>query len=72
MLFRRGVEPQCSYCKHGESFCRGQMGCTKYGIVDRYGKCRHFAYDPYARVPEPPKGFPKKVKLGFEWADFDK
>lgn len=55
MLFRKDIEPSCSYCKHGTRLTAEQVGCLKKGIVPAYAMCRKFQYDPLKRVPERPR-----------------
>ena len=52
MLFRRKIEPQCGYCRHGTAIEDGNVACVKKGIVSGFDSCPRFVYDPYARVPE--------------------
>ena len=54
MLFRKNIEPQCSYCKNGTSLWEGTIGCKKHGVLFDFDCCKRFKYDPYARVPEKP------------------
>ena len=53
-MFRKNVEPACTYCQHsapaGEDCCI----CVKKGIVSLWDSCRRFSYDPLRRVPEAP------------------
>lgn len=51
MLFRRKIEKSCSYCMHAAKLNNEQVLCAKKGIVDRFGACRKFCYDPCKRIP---------------------
>jgi len=59
MLFRKIIEPSCSYCVHGAKIGDGQVLCSKKGTVPAAGKCRSFRYDPIKRIP------PKAKALDF-------
>ena len=52
MLFRKKIEPRCSYrargCQHHEVIC------AKKGIVPAESHCGAFRYDPRKRVPPRP------------------
>ena len=52
MIFRKHVEPACSYCRHSSPAEEGTCICLKRGIVSEWDSCRHFSYDPLRRVPE--------------------
>jgi len=52
MLFRRNIEPRCSYCKYGTRIGFGEVACTKRGIMSDYGRCSAFRYEPTKREPE--------------------
>lgn len=53
MLFRKDIEKQCGYCAHAAKVNDSTYVCVKRGVVNRYGSCRRFQYDPLKRVPEP-------------------
>lgn len=55
MLFRKKIEPSCSYCTHAAKLADGQILCSKKGIVSCDGKCMSFRYDPVKRIPPKPK-----------------
>ena len=55
MLFRKKIEPNCSYCAHGAKIGEGQILCAKKGTVPAGGKCLSFRYDPIKRIPPRPK-----------------
>ncbi len=52
MLFRRNIEPACSYCRHGRSGPEDEVYCIYRGVMQPWERCRRFAYDPLRRVPE--------------------
>ena len=53
MLFRKKIEPLCTYCKHGEMIDEESIICPKRGVVSAWQSCKHFTYDPLKREPEP-------------------
>lgn len=55
MLFRKKIEPSCSYCTRAAKLADGQILCSKKGIVSCDGKCMSFRYDPFKRIPPKPK-----------------
>lgn len=55
MLFRKKIEPSCSYCVHSAHLADGQILCSKKGVVSPDGKCMRFRYDPIKRIPVKPK-----------------
>ena len=55
MLFRKKIERNCSYCAYSTKLDDAQALCIKKGVVDLYGKCRKFCYDPTKRIPPKPK-----------------
>lgn len=55
MLFRKKIQPSCSYCTHGAHLADGQILCSKKGVVSPDGKCMKFRYDPIKRIPVKPK-----------------
>ncbi|MBQ1351331.1 MAG: hypothetical protein IIY71_01255 [Oscillospiraceae bacterium] len=54
MLFRKKIEPCCSYCARGTAAEEGHILCAKRGIVSPHDRCRSFRYDPLRRTPPPP------------------
>ena len=54
MLFRKNIEPCCSYCLNGSWLDDESVMCVKKGVVKSWGRCRRFEYDPLKRVPEAP------------------
>ncbi len=54
MLFDRGIEPRCAYCKSGEPMDEERIICVKKGVVSPSGACRAFRYDPLKRIPPKP------------------
>ena len=55
MLFRKKIERSCSYCAYSTKLDDAQALCIKKGVVDLYGRCRKFCYDPTKRIPPKPK-----------------
>lgn len=55
MLFRKKIQPSCSYCIHSARLADGQILCAKKGVVAPDGKCVKFRYDPIKRIPVKPK-----------------
>ena len=55
MLFRKQIQPSCSYCVHAAKLADGQILCSKKGVVPSDGKCMRFRYDPIKRIPVKPK-----------------
>ncbi|MBQ3541884.1 MAG: hypothetical protein IJA45_02000 [Oscillospiraceae bacterium] len=51
MLFKKRIEKSCSYCAYCTKLNEEQALCIKRGVVDLYGKCRKFVYDPCKRIP---------------------
>ena len=51
MLFRKKIEKSCSYCIYSTKLDEDHALCVKKGVVDLYGKCRKFDYDPTKRIP---------------------
>ena len=52
MLFKRNIEPSCTYCRHGTDLGYDVIVCIKRGIMASYGSCGAFRYEPTKRVPE--------------------
>ena len=55
MLFRKKIEPSCSYCVYAANLANEQILCSKKGVVSPDGKCVRFRYDPIKRIPVKPK-----------------
>lgn len=55
MLFRKKIDPSCSYCTRSAKLADGQVLCSKKGIISGDGKCMSFRYDPFKRIPSKPK-----------------
>ncbi len=53
-LFRKNVEPSCSYCNHASDIGNGNVMCIKRGVVSRDASCSRFSYDPFKRRPPEP------------------
>jgi len=62
MLFRKDIEPQCAYCRHGSALEYGKVACRKAGIVSGQYHCRWFKYDPLRREPHKPAALKKDYK----------
>jgi hypothetical protein len=54
MLFRKDIDPHCSYCKFAAGVEPGTVICKKKGIMPESGRCARFRYDPLQRVPPRP------------------
>lgn len=52
MLFRRDIEPSCSYCHYATDMGRGEVACVNRGIMAAGGRCSAFRYEPTKREPE--------------------
>lgn len=63
MLFRKKIEPSCSYCIYGAKLEDSNILCSKKGIVSPEQKCLCFRYDPIKRIP------PKSKALDFSKYD---
>lgn len=57
MLFRKNIEPRCSYCRYAANAEPGTVICRKKGIKLETDHCRNFRYNPLRRVPPRPKHF---------------
>ena len=55
MLFRKKIQPSCSYCVYSAKLNDGQILCSKKGMVSPDGECMRFRYDPIKRIPAKPK-----------------
>lgn len=55
MLFRKKIDPNCSYCTYAAQLDNGLILCSKKGMVTPDVKCRAFRYDPCKRIPSKPK-----------------
>ena len=64
-IFRKNIDPRCIYCSRGSSISDNEVICLKRGIVEAYGSCRSFRYDPFKRIP------PKPVRLSKNYSDSD-
>jgi len=51
MLFNRNIEPSCSYCDFGTALGVNEIACLKRGIMETFGSCGMFRYEPTKRVP---------------------
>ena len=50
MLFRKKIEPRCSYCARGGRANDHEVICAKKGIVPAESHCGAFRYDPLKRL----------------------
>ena len=57
MLFRKKIEPSCSYCLYGAHLDEEMILCSKKGLKTVECKCRKFKYDPCKRIPPKAKAF---------------
>ncbi|MCL2002911.1 MAG: hypothetical protein FWG72_02770 [Oscillospiraceae bacterium] len=64
-ILSKHIDPRCIYCKRSEPLNVKEMACVKRGVVDAYGRCRAFRYDPLKRVP------PRPAKLGKDYTAED-
>ena len=55
MLFRKKIEPACTYCIHGTKLDEETILCAKKGMKKAEDKCFRFKYDPTKRVPKKAK-----------------
>lgn len=60
MLFRKDIEPRCSYCRRGKTLSASEVSCIRRGVTPASSSCRRFVYDPLKRIP------PKPVKLNLK------
>jgi hypothetical protein len=67
MLFRKKIEPSCSYCKRSSVIDEQSMICIKKGIVAPWESCARFLYDPLKRIPPSPQ---KLQMRGIKQEDF--
>lgn len=59
MLFKKDIEPSCSYCVHSSQISDTEAVCIKKGVVSLGGQCRRFKYDPLRREPAHPVSIDK-------------
>ena len=52
MLFRRNIQPCCTYCNFGMTLGFSEVACSKRGIMSEEGRCGAFRYEPTKRKPE--------------------
>lgn len=53
-LFRKDIDPRCTYCAKGCQVNEREVACVKHGIVPMEYHCSRFVYDPLKRVPPRP------------------
>ncbi len=68
MLFKRDMEPCCSWCEYGAKISDTEVACLKRGIVSAAGACGKFKYDPLKRDPPVPEALKTE---GLSQEDFD-
>lgn len=51
VLFKKKIEPCCSWCRSGVKISDTEVACIRRGIVSSAGSCRKFKYDPLKRDP---------------------
>lgn len=51
MLFRKKIEPSCTYCIHAAALEEEQILCAKKGLRPPDSPCWRFRYDPCKRIP---------------------
>ena len=54
MLFKRNIDPSCTYCRRGKQITEETILCQRKGVVSPAGSCTAFRYDPLKRVPPRP------------------
>ncbi len=54
MLFKRNIDPSCTYCRRGKQITEETILCQRKGVVSPAGSCTAFRYDPLKRVPASP------------------
>ena len=55
LLFGGRITPACRYCEFAMPAGRqGLFACHKKGVVAADFACRHYRYDPTARIPRRP------------------
>lgn len=67
MLFRKKIEPSCSYCRRGKELDEESVVCIKKGIVAPWDSCGKFSYDPLKRIPSLPQ---RLITRGIKEEDF--
>ena len=68
MLFRKKIEKACAYCLSACILDEENAVCKKHGVVDLWGKCSAFKYDPLKREPE---AFTGELCSDFSEEDFE-
>jgi len=67
MLFDKNIEPGCAYCSYGAALGADEIICAKRGIMNGFGSCGRFRYEPTKRVP---RVLSKLDTAGFSEEDF--
>lgn len=55
MLFRKNIQPSCTYCQFAAQLDNNMILCAKKGMVVSKERCMTFRYDPCKRIPPKPK-----------------
>ncbi len=58
-MFRKNMEPNCSYCQNGNALSDGNILCKKYGFIQPKVDCKKFRYCSLKRVPRRPAELPE-------------
>ena len=58
-MFRKHIEPSCSYCKNGNVLRDGNVVCKRYGLISPKVDCKKFVYCSLKRVPARPATLPE-------------
>ncbi len=66
VIFRKKIEPSCSYCKYASLLDEEEAFCLKKGVVSSGGQCKKFKYDPLKRIPPSPS----MIRTDFSEEDF--
>lgn len=64
-MFRKNIEPSCSYCKKGNMLSDGNVLCKKYGLIQPKADCKKFSYCSLKRIPGRPAELPEFESLDF-------
>ena len=52
-LLNDDIYPSCAYCQFGTKFIKQEtVLCVKFGVVDSFGSCKKFKYNPFKRIPK--------------------
>ena len=64
-MFRKNLEPNCSYCKNGTALSDGNIVCKHFGLISPCNGCKKFVYDSLKRIPNRRPNLPE-----YEQGDF--